>query len=363
MQAKKKRILKRILIIAGAVILAAAAALLGLSLYARSQLEKIPGMTWQECLQYTAGKDAVITIGRIKNGEASWTVYGEGGKTLPAELHTYEAGSITKTFTAALAQREIQSGRMSLDNTPADFLELPEKHYPDVRSLLTHTSGYSSYYFESAMIGNFFSGRNDFCGIGDSTVLSQVKSVNIGEGAHGFDYSNFGYAVLGLMLENSTKTEFTTLMNGFAAELGLENTHMSDGTGDLGRYWDWTPGDTYLAAGGLTTNIEDMLKYAQLQLSGAEPFAACHERLADISSAPEKYRMMSINMDGIGSAWIFDDKNGIIWHNGGTGNYNSYIGFSPEEQCAVVVLSNTSPSYRIPATVIGVKLLNELCAD
>ena len=27
-------------------------------------------------------------------------VYGENGKELPAELHTYEIGSLTKTFTA-----------------------------------------------------------------------------------------------------------------------------------------------------------------------------------------------------------------------------------------------------------------------
>jgi len=59
-------------------------------------------------------------------------------------------------------------------------------------------------------------------------------------------------------------------------------------------------------------------------------------------------------------AWIVDDKSGIIWHNGGTGNYNSYLGFRPETGTAVVVLSNLAPGYRIPATVMGVKLLEEL---
>ena len=52
-----------------------------------------------------------------------------------------------------------------------------------------------------------------------------------------------------------------------------------------------------------------------------------------------------------------------VLHNGGTGHYNSYLGFSPEKQCAVVVLSNTAPSYRIPATVIGSKLLRGLCSE
>ena len=43
-----------------------------------------------------------------------------------------------------------------------------------------------------------------------------------------------------------------------------------------------------------------------------------------------------------------------------TGNYNSYLGFNPETGTAVVVLSNLAPNYRVPATVLGVKLLLEL---
>ena len=31
-------------------------------------------------------------------------------------------------------------------------------------------------------------------------------------------------------------------------------------------------------------------------------------------------------MDEIGMAWIIDKENGFIWHNGGTGHYNSYLG-------------------------------------
>ena len=69
---------------------------------------------------------------------------------------------------------------------------------------------------------------------------------------------------------------------------------------------------------------------------------------------------MDINMDSIGMAWIHDDKNGIVWHNGGTGNYICYLGFLPKEGITVVVLSNLSPNRRIPATVLGAKLLLEL---
>lgn len=72
---------------------------------------------------------------------------------------------------------------------------------------------------------------------------------------------------------------------------------------------------------------------------------------------------MDINMDGIGMSWIIDKKNDILWHNGGTGNYNSYVGFSLKTKTAIVVLSNLSANCRIPATVLGAKLLVELQAD
>ena len=62
-----------------------------------------------------------------------------------------------------------------------------------------------------------------------------------------------------------------------------------------------------------------------------------------------------IHMDEIGMAWIIDRENGFIWHNGGTGHYNSYLGFCPETGTSVVVLSNLPPNDRIPATVLGIK--------
>ena len=67
-------------------------------------------------------------------------------------------------------------------------------------------------------------------------------------------------------------------------------------------------------------------------------------------------------MDEIGMAWIIDNENDFIWHNGGTGHYNSYLGFCPETGTAVVVLSNLSPNDRIPATVLGIKQLQDVNA-
>ncbi len=65
---------------------------------------------------------------------------------------------------------------------------------------------------------------------------------------------------------------------------------------------------------------------------------------------------------GIGLGWIVHDtqdgKDGragrMLWHNGGTGGYSSFIGFDPESQVGVVVLSNAAALV----DYLGFRLLN-----
>lgn len=126
---------------------------------------------------------------------------------------------------------------------------------------------------------------------------------------------------------SDTKTQNRDAATG--KQLGLENSD-----------------DAYLSAGAVKSNITDMLAYARIQLEDNPIFSECHKSLAVINASTEDYKAMGINMDEIGMAWIIDKENGILWHNGGTGNYNCYLGFQPETGTAVVVLSNLPPSYR-----------------
>lgn len=354
---------KIVLITAAVVIICAGAFFTALTAYGKYQMSRVPGLSFREALEYTtAGNaDAVITVGIIKDGHASYTVYGENGKELPKEPHIYEIGSLTKTFTAAMVSKAVQEGKVDVNGTIDQYLPLPQgKVYPTVAALLTHTSGYKSHYIESPMVSNFFTGKNSFLGVTKAMVLNKAGELSVPNGDYPFNYSNFGYAVLGLILEEVYGKDYTALANRFAGELKLSHTQISTQNGDLGKYWDWNDGDAYLPAGGLTSDIDDMLAYAQLQLDGAGYFSDCHKELRKAGAAPEQYKAMGINMDAIGMAWIIDSENGVVWHNGGTGNYNSYLGFSVDRNTAVIVLSNLAPGYRIPATVLGVKLLDEL---
>lgn len=350
-------------IIVASVVLVAVIALAALSLYGKAQMKKIPEMSFEDCINYTLkdNENGVITVGVIEDAKATFTVYGENGKVLPAALHTYEIGSLTKTFTAALIAKAAQEGKIDINKTLDCYLDLPSGNsYPTISEVLTHTSGLKPYYFAPPMVKNFLSGKNDFYGITGEMALDKLAALSIEKADYPFNYSNYGYAVLGLVLESVYGESYASLVNSYSAnELGLSNTFISNG-GDLGGYWDWSEGDAYMSAGALTSDIEDMLRYAELMLEGYGSLALCQEPLSDKGGASAENEMMGIRMDAVGMAWIIDKENGVIWHNGGTGGYNSYLGFCPESGRAVVILANTAPNYRIPVTVAGIKLLKEM---
>jgi CubicO group peptidase (beta-lactamase class C family) len=55
----------------------------------------------------------------------------------------------------------------------------------------------------------------------------------------------------------------------------------------------------------------------------------------------------------IGYAWL-TQPNGIVWHNGGTAGFRSFIGLDPARRRAVIVLANAFVSA---ADAIGLRVL------
>lgn len=337
--------------------------MLGFFLYTGKQMEKIPGMTAEQCLQDTlSGKaDGRITVALLKDGEFTYHMYGENGKEIPLEPMQYEIGSLTKTMTAALVQKAVQEGKLSLDETIDTYLGYETgNHYPTLRSLLTHTSGCKGYYFAKPFIRNFFTGGNSFLGVTKEIVREQGSKLHFDQEVHPWNYSNFGFALLGLILEEVNGQPMEEQLSMLLSELDMKNSYVSLGESKVPGGWTWNPGDAYVPAGAVVSDIQDMAGYASRQLKAASPFQECHKKQLQVDASPKQSQVMDIHADAMGLSWVLDEKNGFIWHNGGTSNYNSYLGFCPETETAVVVLSNMKPNERISATVIGIKLLQEL---
>jgi len=330
------------------------------------RMSLIPSISFKEMLSYTTenNEDAVMTVGIIKDGEVSFTVHGENATILPNEEFQYEIGSVTKTFTASLLCKAIDEGKVELSDSINQYIELPQKdYYPSFERLVTHTSGYKSYYFDWQMASNLFRGeQNDFYGISTEMLNKRIGKISIEDKGYDFNYSNFGISVVGSALAEVYGSYFTKVMDDFiVSELQLKNTVISNGIGDMKGYWNWMPNDAYISAGAIVSTISDMMKYVKLHMSEELPYLSLgHEELAQVNATTKKYKKMGIRIDATGIGWMIDTENNIIWHNGGTSNFNSYIAFDKEKQIGVVILSNLSPNYRIPATVMGAKLITTL---
>jgi beta-lactamase class C len=303
-------------------------------------------------------KDIHITVGVLREGKADYRVYGKDGIELPRREYEYEIGSVTKTFTAALLARALGEGRVALDDSLGRYLPLePGSHNPSILQLATHRAGYGEV-LGAGMVVNTVLGRNPYLGYDARDLERTAAGKKMADADHAWNYSNFGMALLGDALGKAYGRNYRELMEAFLGDdLGLSHTRFGDGRGDLSRYWKWEPDDAYLAAGGLVSTIGDMLRYAELCMADSIPsLSAVRVRRADIGK-PGQYGM---RFDAIGLAWILDEENGIVWHNGGTGSFNSYVGFDPVRKIAVVVLADTGPRFRIPACVIGARLLRDL---
>jgi len=89
-------------------------------------------------------------------------------------------------------------------------------------------------------------------------------------------------------------------------------------------------------AGALRSTVTDMLLYAE---------AGMKKDKTDLSAAIMLTHHITYDREmTIGLGWHQQKMSGIdcYWHNGGTGGSSSYMGFIPDRNLAVVVLSNAA---------------------
>lgn len=321
----------------------------------------------KEISQYTSNQMIDYTLNNNENAIISVAIYNENGITYNVYgadynlNYDYEIGSITKTFTAMLVSKAIEEERINLDDSISNYLELENRYYPTIKRIITHTSGLKPYYLSLQKIKNYFAGGNDFYNISKEQLLKELNKTRLKERDYNFNYSNFGVSALGLVLEKVYDKNYNELLEEYLQQLYMNNTTIATGTGNLSGYWKWNENDGYIPSGAIISNIEDMSKYLETLITSDENYVInVAEPLTDINVENEIYNMRDVNIDSVGMTWMIDNKNNIIWHNGSTTNFNSYIGFNRKKKIGVVVLSNISPQKDINMTLIGNKIMHEL---
>ena len=278
----------------------------------------------------------VVVFGKLDHGNAP------NGDTV------YEIGSITKTFTATLLAKAVLSGRVKLDTPVAQLLpgfKIPSLDGKEITlgELGTQDSGLPRMpsNFQPKDEANPYA---DYDSAKLKAFLAEYKLPRAPDAS--FEYSNLGFGLLGFALAQFEQSAYDAMIGReIFKPLGMTmsgtvftdamRAHLATGHDDRGNAvenWDL---DALAGAGGIRSTANDMLRYLKANM------VIDQTPLAEAMKFAQQPRR-DINQAGrIGLAWITTGK-GIVWHNGGTGGYKSFLGFRADRRRGVVILSNTA---------------------
>ena len=281
---------------------------------------------------YEGREHVQLTVGTLKNGRIECVHYDEKQNVSDEKL-IYPVGSICKTFTASLLAKHIKNGSVDLKASLSEYIKgLPSGYYPTVERLLTHHSGYGIAPFnllqmlEKLMHMNRENGLlhvNPFRGYPvESDMMKTLSNERLKDRDYKFEYSNFAFGVLGYIAGLVEGTDFFTAMENYVAELGLEDTSLKnsdmtgyDKKGNACKPWQWENVDIIAPAGALLSSMEDLLKFAKLNLDGLHPYLdICHKKYADGDK----------NFDQ-GLAWRVKKDSQISYHVGNAGAFTCVL--------------------------------------
>jgi len=282
----------------------------------------------------------IISYGHLNQGDA---------RTLNGDT-VFEIGSVTKVFTSLLLADMVQHNQVALDDPVAKYLppsvKMPQRNGRSITlvDLATHTSGlprlptnmhpkdpanpYADYSVEQ--LYEFLS--------------TYQLSRDIGSR---YEYSNLSGGLLGHVLARRAGKDYEALvLSEVCAPLGMKSTTITltpqmkarlavghDAALQQVENWDLP---TLAGAGALRSTANDLLTFLAANLGFTRT------PLAPAMAAMLKTRRPVGGGLEVALGWHIFTSNGkeIIWHNGGTGGYRSFIGFDPKTRVGVVALSN-----------------------
>ncbi len=276
----------------------------------------------------------------------------------------FDIGSISKTFTAQVILKLVSENKLSLSDSVDAFLPLPKGHYPTIEMLLTHTAGYKHLtpveITVPGLLKKSYARANVYCGVQDKAVLKALSKRKYTRRG-GYSYSDFAYAVLALVASRITGRSIKDLLQEVIDDYQLKNTCVipednrvkSNLRGHIVAPWKWESDNPYLASGGISSTICDMLSYAKAQVE--KPYAFT-------KLAQKRYGAASI-MGGstdVCLGWHTYKRSNQCWHVGGVGTFRSSMIFNTKEKCAVVVMGNAKGGKSANVHYIAKMLYSEM---
>ena len=267
----------------------------------------------------------------------------------------FNLASAGKMFTSVAVLQQIAAGRLSLDTRVGDVLkDYPNRSFAStvtVRELLTHTSGAG----DAALLGNEnAANRARVHSVADMIALESNQPPAFPPGTKQV-YSNFGFVVLGRMVEVVSGEDFQTYVRRHIFEpAGMTRTGFIDcktTAPDLAVGYTTAEGKLMFEcetlrgfpAGGEASTAGDMYRFVQALQSGKLIPPAL------FAQATSTYRMF------MGLGFFATDygpghlKRDFRWgHGGGAAGVCTDVRTYPHTGETIIVLSNVSPPDCFP---------------
>ncbi len=285
----------------------------------------------------------------------SYGHFDSGDPRVPDGDTAYGIGSVTKVFTALLLADMAEKGEVKLSDPIWKYL--PDSVYPPEHNgkeitlldLATHYSGLP------IMPGNYTFGYtpDQLYAFVNSYPLTRDPGTK-------YEYSNFGFGLLGQLLARRAGTDYETLLRTrITGPLGMTRTavlptkqmesNLAPGhKSNMQKHPVWeAPG--LASAGSMRSTANDLLI-----------FLAANMGIIHSPLQPAMKKMLSVQRPAVPGAkvamgWHLETgRGGIICHNGQNNGYYSFVGYDPHRKIGVVVLSNST----VPIDDIGWRIFS-----
>ena len=272
-----------------------------------------------------------------------------GVRNMPDTI--FEAGSVSKQFTAAAVLLLAREGKLSLDDpVRAHIPEVPDYGSPlTIRHMLTHTSGLRDW-GALASIGGWPRGTRVHTHDHVLGIVGRQRALNFTPGTR-YSYSNTGYNLATVIVARTSGMSFAEFTRRRIFEpLGMSQTSWRDDHTRIVQrraqaYSDEPDGfhinmpfENVHGNGGLLTTVGDLLKWN-------ENFVT--PRVGDASFVTEQQqagRLANGRSHGYALGLAVGTYKGTpeVGHSGSTAGYSAHLVRFPEQHVSVAVLCNAS---------------------
>jgi len=311
-----------------------------------------------------------IAAGFSTNGELLWQDakgLRDAEKSIPFSPSTKtRIASITKPMTAIAILQLYERGQLHLDTPIQTYLtSFPTKKEGNItiRQLLQHTAGIGGYKNVREQENTSY-----YATIEEAVNIFKDRPLVSTPGQQ-FNYSTYGYVILGLILEKISGMSYQTYMQAnIWDKCEMNNTGVEDSKHQVlekSRVYHKNSKGKIVAAeqtdlsdripgGGVYSTVEDLLKFGDAVISNE---LIKESTFSEMISNPN----LKAEGNGYGMGWYLYGENpnygNVIGHNGSQTGASTFLMLLPEVKTTIIVLSNTSGAMQAIST-ITVKLFD-----